>query len=396
MAAGPTPGAPRSRPSTPDAAARSGHTPDGLTGQLRRPLPPPLPRAPEPTTAARAVPRTAAASSVGTAPATAAQPRSPGLFAMVSLAVVGLAAVWFVGALANGALSSSTQTAPPARTTPEFAPPAPTTTIETEPTTTAPETTEPTEPTESEPLPQQPSAPEPIYLLGDHPINADGLFAADTTACTLAPFSPDPAGQDALYQSAMPCMVDAWRWALETTNLPSSEPELITVSGPVETPCGTAQSSYYCSGNHTLYMSASVHAEQEQLGDQPGPYLSVLFHEYGHHVQGLSGIMQAAWDQRYEVGPNSPAGLEISRRLELQASCYGGMLLAATTRTGVVDLDTMSMALNDARNRGDWPDRGLPPDHGAPEINGGWMEQGYYENNTRQCNTWLAEPSAVR
>ncbi|MBB5921956.1 hypothetical protein FHR81_002996 [Actinoalloteichus hoggarensis] len=375
-----------------------------MAGPSRRPLPPPRSRAEEPVTAPYPIPRTAPPrqtghqrAAEGIAGPTPERSRPPGLLTTLGLGVAGLALVGVIGGVANAALDASRQTAAPTRTAPTTAAPPPAPQDASPP--RAPETPDQTEVETEEP--QQPydepvTAPQPVYLLGDHPINADGLYASDTTACTLAPFSPDPAGQDALYQSALPCMVDAWRYALESNNLPSGPPELITVSGPVETPCGTAHSSYYCSGNHTLYMSASVHAEQEQLGDHPGPYLSVLFHEYGHHVQGSAGIMQAAWDERYAVGPNSPEGLEISRRLELQATCYGGMLLAATTRTGVVDLETMSIALNDARNRGDWPDRGAPPDHGAPEINGGWMEQGYYNNNTQQCNTWLASPADVR
>ncbi|APU13039.1 MULTISPECIES: neutral zinc metallopeptidase [Actinoalloteichus] len=371
-----------------------------MTGPIRLPLPPPRSRAEEPATAPQPIPRSRAQTHTGyqrnadgIAGPVPQQSRAPGLLITLGLGVAGLALVGVIGAMANSALDASRQTAGPTRAAPTAEPPPAQNTPQppTTPTTTEVETEEP-EPTYEEPV----GSPQPVYLLGDHPINADGMYASDTTACTLAPFSRDHAGQDALYQSALPCMVDAWRYALESNNLPATPPELITVSGPVETPCGTANSSYYCSGNHTLYMSASVHADQEQLGDHPGPYLSVLFHEYGHHVQGLAGIMQAAWDERYAVGPNSPEGLEISRRLELQATCYGGMLLAATTRTGVVDLDTMSIALRDARNRGDWPDRGAPPDHGAPEINGGWMEQGYYNNNTQQCNTWLATPADVR
>ncbi len=46
-------------------------------------------------------------------------------------------------------------------------------------------------------------------------------------------------------------------------------------------------------------------------------------------IQALSGVLEAAHDERYQLGTNTPAGLELQRRVELQAQCFGGMWFAA-------------------------------------------------------------------
>ncbi|WP_211215396.1 neutral zinc metallopeptidase, partial [Actinoalloteichus spitiensis] len=376
----------------------------GPAGPARQPLPPPRPATRMPTHplhGARPGPSSSGRFADSDAPLPARPRRGgngwPGWLLAIGL---GAAVVAVVAVASSGSGPRSGLEASERRT--EFVVPTPPPTPPPRDLPAPPERPERPEPTEDTPLvepteeapPPPPPAPQPVLLLADNPIHGGGLRAADTTACQLVGFSPDAAGQEAYYRSAMPCAVDSWSPALEAANLPSTEPSLVVINGPVDTPCGTAQSSYYCSGNQTIYMAAAVHAQQERLGDSPGPYLSVFAHEYGHHVQGLAGIMQAAWDDRYEVGVDSEAGLEISRRMELQASCFGGMLMAAMSRTGVVDIDTAMAALADAANRGDWPQNGSR-DHGAPERNGAWMRQGYEINLTFECNTWAVESAQV-
>lgn len=228
-----------------------------------------------------------------------------------------------------------------------------------------------------------------------NPINA-GEFAIGTTTCALPAFDPSPAGQHAFFESTVACLDRAWKPVMESAQLPFRRPEVVSVTREVDTPCGPRspnQTALYCDG--TIYMTGSYYRDVEGHGDDAGVYFGQLAHEYGHHVQHLAGIMDISWEQRYAAGPDSRRGLEVSRRFELQATCYGGMFLGAVEARGSAPRELVESALTDAGLRGDEPD-GDEPDHGTAESNGMWARQGYERNRTHQCNTWLADAGAVR
>jgi predicted metalloprotease len=153
-----------------------------------------------------------------------------------------------------------------------------------------------------------------------------------------------------------------------------------------------AVAAFYCSEDNTLYMPFGG-LQTDMYGAHPGVYLAVLAHEYGHHVQAMSGVLGAYGQARYDAGVDSEAGLELSRRLELQAQCFSGMFLAASYGRGSVD----DNILNEARTSQDRGDHnpGMPRDHGTDQHAIAWWEQGAQLNRTFQCNTWLSPPEDV-
>lgn len=249
-------------------------------------------------------------------------------------------------------------------------------------------------PTTSESLEPNGGVAEPVAALDDHPLLEPGQGAVNTS-CELPPFATDVASQDAFYQAALPCLMDAWTPALENADLPAEPPNVITTDSDITSPCGNRgwnSTAMYCPGNHTIYMTARYYAETEGRV-RPGVYLGQFAHEFGHAMQGMSGIMSAYGTAQYEEGGSStPGGLEMSRRVELQATCFEGQTLAALQNGGVSN-DYIFAALEDSALRGDTP--GKPPDHGSLAANKTWLERGFYENRLAQCNTWSAPTSAV-
>ncbi|WP_211305261.1 neutral zinc metallopeptidase, partial [Crossiella equi] len=197
--------------------------------------------------------------------------------------------------------------------------------------------------------------------------------------------------------AAVKCMHEAWAPVMRAANLPDDPPGLEVVVGKDNSPCssgGYASGAFYCGRNNTIYMNARVERNDGQ-NVQAGPSLGVLAHEYGHHVQSMSGILSAAWEQMYDAGQTSPTGLAISRRKELQASCFAGMFLAAASGRAGVSRNLANAAVADLGQRGDWPNNKRPRDHGSPGNNKAWATHGQKNNNSRDCNTWDAKPDIV-
>lgn len=242
---------------------------------------------------------------------------------------------------------------------------------------------------------QTPPRPQKVARLGDNPIFAGlGLPAV---ACTLPRFSPDPAVQTAFYQAAADCLNRAWLPVLAAAGLPADPPELAVPTGPYLTPCGNkspTDNANYCEG--VIYMPPRYFSEVEGVATNgPAVFLGVLAHEYGHHVQELSGVMDAAWAQRYELGLDSPAGLEVSRRNELGATCFGGMFLASLMGQGSITSALLNQVARDQARRGDITGSSLPRDHGSTQNNAAWFTIGLRQNRTSACNTWQAPPNSV-
>lgn len=302
-----------------------------------------------------------------------------------------------VGALLTAAVTLSDQTArdnTAATTTPSFtyssnsaAPttnsaPASSTTPRTSARTTAPTTT-------------KPAGPQPVIALGQHPLFSDNTAYLPNMDCDLPRWSTDAATAKAFFAAAQVCLDQMWRTNLAKANLPFRSPGLVVAVNPSElsSPCGGSSSdAFYCSASSTIYMSTAGLV----LNNTPYPpmeALSVYAHEYGHHVQGLTGLLQASSNQRREQGAMSTGGLETSRRMELQASCFGGMYVGSAEAGGSWTSQEGYAAVKHNYNRGDG--NGRHRDHGTPEHNGNWYNQGYSKNRNFECNTWLAPADEV-
>lgn len=245
----------------------------------------------------------------------------------------------------------------------------------------------------------RPAGPQPVPRLADNPLFANGLGLPAVT-CQLPRWNPDASAQLPFYQAEAQCLFQAWQPVLQSAGLPAKMPRVQIETTQFTDPCGTYQpttNAHYCDGDHTIHMTPKWFSSENDPPNATGIYVGLFAHEFGHAIQGMTGVMAAYGEARYEAGKDgAAAGLEWSRRVELEASCFGGMFLTASVGRGAIDRNIFNEAYQDEAQRGDYPDRtGNPRDHGTPSHNGAWWQQGTTKNRTAQCNTWAASSSDV-
>lgn len=182
-------------------------------------------------------------------------------------------------------------------------------------------------------------------------------------------------------------------------------PQSVLTGGTWDTGCGTGSSAmgpFYCPADETAYFDVDFFDElRNRYGADAGslPEEYVVAHEFGHHVQHLTGVLSSTRDG--QTGPQSNAV-----RVELQADCYAGAWAAnaATVpdpQTGVPFLEPLTRAdveaalsaaeaIGDDRIQETAQGRVTPENftHGSAEQRMRWFATGYDSGDPGTCDTF--------
>ena len=170
---------------------------------------------------------------------------------------------------------------------------------------------------------------DPAQLLGG--MQDTGQVGSSDTASHPANESAAQICSDNQYATeacnALSSLNDTWRTAFAQEGVSWHQPELVFYQGGTRSGCGAAQSSmgpFYCPSDESIYIDTSFYDQMAQQLGAKGDFARyyVIAHEYGHHVQKLSGIA----DQVASAQQQDPAAANRYQvMMELQADCYAGV-----------------------------------------------------------------------
>jgi len=196
--------------------------------------------------------------------------------------------------------------------------------------------------------------------------------------------------------NALSSLNKTWAPIFQKSNVQFSRPKLVFYSQMGRSGCGAAQSAmgpFYCPTDNGIYLDTDFYRQMsDQLG-ATGAFARdyVIAHEYGHHIQNLTGLS----DKVHAAQERNPAQANaLSVRLELQADCYAGVW-AARNRDRLEPGD-MESGLNAAHQIGDdtlMRNAGRNPSpenftHGSSAQRMEWLKKGLESGNEDACDTF--------
>ena len=129
--------------------------------------------------------------------------------------------------------------------------------------------------------------------------------------------------------NALTSLNATWAPAFQRAGIAFEEPFLnLFPGGQVNTGgCGSASSAsgpFYCPADKGIYIDTAFYDQLAQMAGTGGDFarLYVIAHEYGHHIQNITGTAAQVRSVQ-QRDPSRANALQV--RMELQADCYAGM-----------------------------------------------------------------------
>lgn len=222
------------------------------------------------------------------------------------------------------------------------------------------------------------------------PVEQQGPSGGDTqTICNRNAYATESC-------NALDSLNRTWEPLFRKANIPFEQPTLHFYQGGTRSGCGAAQSAmgpFYCPADQGIYIDTSFYDQLAQQLGARGDFARyyVIAHEYGHHVQTLTGISSQVHSAQQQGGAQANA---LQVRMELQADCYAGVW--AGQHRDLIEAGDMEEGLTAASAIGDdtlqrSAGRQVSPEsftHGSSAQRMEWLKRGLDTGNDEACDTF--------
>lgn len=220
--------------------------------------------------------------------------------------------------------------------------------------------------------------------------------------CAASPINVSSANDAQLkshFEGMMECLIRVWQPPITQAGLVIVRPTVTIYGDKITTKCGSAEvNAFYCGADQQVYYSNRLANAIPIVKTDKWAADVVIAHEFGHAIQGRTGILVSA----KALGQNSgdqATDLLYTRRLETQADCFSGMFIrSVSTALGVKNEDLPGIygtyrAIGDDTLSGD---PNIVSNHGLSRSRLFWGQTGLANGAIGKCNTFTAPASQVR
>jgi len=239
------------------------------------------------------------------------------------------------------------------------------------------------------------------FVFGADPMQTLGVVQSmqDGTSSQQLPASGDAtqvceSGPYALEAcNALDSLNQTWEPQFRAANLRFEQPTLHLYSQAVRTGCGSGSASmgpFYCPADQTIYIDTEFYDTLDQQLGAGGDFARyyVMAHEYGHHVQKLTGLADQVRSAQQQ---DQRRANDLQVRMELQADCYAGVW-AGKNRNLIEPGDfeegmTAASAIGDDKLTGGRVSAENFT-HGTSAQRASWLRRGIQTGDEDQCDTF--------
>jgi predicted metalloprotease len=196
--------------------------------------------------------------------------------------------------------------------------------------------------------------------------------------------------------NALSSLNQTWEPLFSKAGVAFQQPTLNFYTGGTRSGCGAAESSmgpFYCPADQGIYIDTTFYDQLDRQLGAGGDFARyyVMAHEYGHHVQKLTGLAGKV-RQLQQQNPKRANDLQV--RMELQADCYAGVW--AGRNHNLIEPGDMEEGLTAASAIGDdtlmrGAGQQVNPEsftHGSSAQRMEWLRRGIESGNEDECDTF--------
>jgi predicted metalloprotease len=201
------------------------------------------------------------------------------------------------------------------------------------------------------------------------------------------------------FEGLMECLVRVWEPPVTNAGFIIVRPTVTIYGEELTTKCGkSGVNAFFCTADQQVYYSNLLPEALPTVRQNKWTADIVMAHEFGHALQGRTGILISA----HALGQNSGdegISLQYARRLETQADCFSGMFLRAVSQSIGVQQQDEDGILQIYAAIGDDSLAGKPNvvgNHGLARSRKYWGKTGLATSAVGDCNTFIVPSRLVR